>query len=112
MLSQSFPYPVAPGAIPNCFSTTGLQPGTEAKGKKLIDDLSLRRDRDRAAAAASPGILHGEMKRRGAGFVFQQRVTACPEQDSNRSRASGSHRPVQRSCAVLVLQINVRACID
>src|SRR5690349_19589772 len=112
MRNQFLPNPVAPGTIPYRLSAAGLHLGAQAECKEYVDYLSLRRHGNCAATSATPGILHGEMKRRGAFVVFQERVTAGPEQEANRGCAPGSHGPVQRRCSVLILQIDVRTGIN
>src|SRR5207237_10904811 len=73
---EEFANPGALGRIRNGLSAAVLQVRTHAKIKEGFDDFALRIDRRLRAASAASGILHGQMKRGGAGFVPDGRVTA------------------------------------
>lgn len=61
---------------------------------------------DRRFAAAAAGVLHGEVKRRGAGFVLQRRIGACLEKAFHSGGAPCADGAVQRKGAVFVLSVD------
>src|SRR6266540_4661566 len=82
--------PNAPDTIRHALSTAVLEIGAHAKGKELLDDGSLRTDCGCRARSTTPGVLHGEVKRCGPGFVLQRRVTAGSEKIPHGSSAPRS----------------------
>jgi len=99
-------------AIQDGLSPAVLERRVDPKRKQLFDDLSLRGDRRWGAASTTPRILHGKVKWRGPGFVFQSRVAAGSQEASHRRGTPGSDGAMQRSGAVQILGIYVRAGIE
>src|SRR5262249_30875627 len=89
-----------------------LQSSVDSPLKKHVDDVSLRRFCYVSAAAASAGVLHGEMKWRRARLIFQSWIGACLEQQSDSSNASRSNGPVQWSRAIAILCVDHGAGIE
>jgi len=103
--------PTAPGTIRNALSPAVLKIRTRAKGKERIDDLALRIDRRWRAGSASSGILHGQVKRGGPGFVLDRRVASGSEKKVDGGGAPCSDGAVERSRAIHVLQMDVRSLV-
>jgi hypothetical protein len=95
MSGNQFSNPSALGAIQNCLATAALKLRADPKRKQFLDNLSLCVDRHRGAASTASRILHGKMKWRGPGFVFQGRVAAGSQQALHRSSTPGSDGAVQ-----------------
>jgi len=87
---QDFSNPSALDTILHGLSTAVLEVGSQAKGKELFDDLSLRAYCRWRTCSTMPGVLHGEVKRCRAGYVFERRITAGSEKTSHRRSAPRS----------------------
>jgi len=109
---QHFSNPSTLDTIPHALSTAVPKIGAHAKGKELFDNLSLRAYCRWGTCSAMTGVLHGEMKRGGSGFVSRGRVTACSEKTSHGGSASRPDGAMQWSSAVLVLRMNVGAFVE
>ena len=105
-------YPTAPGAIQDRFAFAVFERRVEAKRKKLADDLSLGGSRDFRATSTAAGVLHGQVKRGGAGFIFQRRITASFEQAFHRGGAARADCAVQRRGAIFILGVKVGSCVE
>ena len=105
-------YPTAPGAIEDGFAFAVLECRAEAKRKKLLDDLSLRRFRCFHASSAAACVLHRQVKRGGPGFIFQCGITASFEQAFHRGGRSRADGAMQRRGAIFVLGIYVGSGVE
>src|SRR5262249_19604173 len=80
--------------------------------KKVSDDLSLCGSGLLRPGSTSAGVLHGKVKRHGAGFVFPRRIAACLEKESYSSGTARAYGSVQGSSTILVLGIDVGAGVE
>src|SRR5712671_2156758 len=90
-LSEHFSNPGAPDGIPHALSIAALELGAQPQGKELLDDLALRLYGRCRAGSATSGVLHGEVKRCGPGYIFQRWVTAGSKKTAHGGSAPRSH---------------------
>ena len=94
--AEHFSNPGAPDTIPHAFSIAVLKLAAHAKAKELLDDLSLSVYCHCRARSTAAGVLHGQMKWSGPGFVFQGWVAAGSQQTLHRGSTTGSDGAVSR----------------
>src|SRR5262249_53903069 len=104
---QQLSNPSALNRISHALAAAAFNIGADAPRKELFDDFALGADCHCSTAPATPGVLHGEMKRGGPRFVFRGRVTACLEETSHRGSASRADGAMQSGRAILVLGMKV-----
>jgi hypothetical protein len=104
--------PIAFGPRQDGLSASVLERRTDAEGKKGADDFALRGLSLVGAAAPATGVLDGQMKSGGTGFIFTGDIGTGFQQASDCLGASGADRPMQGCRSVLVLGMNIGSGLE
>src|SRR5258708_29282712 len=99
------------GDIEDGIGLAVLERRVQAKRKKPVDDLSLCAFCCFSARSTAASVLHRKVKRCGAGFVFQRRITPSIEQAFHSGGASSTDCPRQGRSALFLLGINICSAV-